>query len=74
MNNTLGIEVVFDFITLIAVETGLEVFVDVVGMVDSVEVFLVIGYWLFDVGIGLDIKIFDIEGEELILFVDVEFV
>ena len=32
-------------------QTGLEVFVDVVGMVDSVEVFLVIGYWLFDVGI-----------------------
>ena len=63
MNNALGIEVVFDFITLIAVETGLEVFVvdvdvDVVGMVDFVdEVFVifavtvVIGYWLFDVGI-----------------------
>ena len=41
---------------LIAVETGLEIFVvgtdvDVVGMVDFVDVFVVIGYWLFDVGI-----------------------
>ena len=51
MNNALGIEVVFDFITLIAVETGLEVFVDVVGIVDSVFTVFVIGYWLFDVGI-----------------------
>ena len=57
MNNALGIAVVFDFITLIAVVTGLEVFVDVVGIVDFVDVFVVIGYWLFDVGIGLDIKI-----------------
>ena len=51
MNSALGIEVVFDFITLIAVETGLEIFVDVVGIVDSVFTVFVIGYWLFDVGI-----------------------
>ena len=56
MNSALGIAVVFDFITLIAVETGLEIVVvdvdvDVVGMVDFVDVFVVIGYWLFDVGI-----------------------
>ena len=51
MNSALGIVVVFDFITLIAVERGLEIFVDVVGMVDSVCTVFVIGYWLFDVGI-----------------------
>ena len=51
MNSALGIVVVFDFITLIAVETGLEIFVDVVGIVDSVFTVFVIGYWLFDVGI-----------------------
>ena len=61
MNSALGIAVVFDFITLIAVVTGLEIFVvgaDVVGIVDSVgDVFVifaetvVIGYWLFVVGI-----------------------
>ena len=51
MNSALGIAVVFDFITLIAVETGLEIFVDVVGIVDSVFTVFVIGYWLFDVGI-----------------------
>ena len=69
MNNALGIAVVFDFITLIAVETGLEIFVvdvdvDVVGMVDFVDVFVVIGYWLFDVGI-VDVVIEgDLEGIE----------
>ena len=63
MNSALGIAVVFDFITLIAVETWLEIFVvdvdvDVVGMVDFVGIVFVIfdetvvdGYWLFDVGI-----------------------
>ena len=61
MNNALGIAVVFDFITLIAVETGLETVVDVADMGDSVgivfvifDVFAVIGYWLFDVGIIVD--------------------
>ena len=54
MNNALGIAVVFDFITLIAVETGLEIFVngadvDVIGMIVSVGTVVVIGYWLFDV-------------------------
>lgn len=60
MNNALGIAVVFDFITLIAVETGLEIFVvdaDVVDTETGLEIFVVgidnvvIGYWLFDVGI-----------------------
>ena len=59
MNNALGIAVVFDFITLIAVETRLEVFVDVVGMVDSVCTVFVIGYWLFDVGIVDEVVIID---------------
>ena len=32
-------------------QTGLDIFVKVVGMVDSVCTVFVIGYWLFDVGI-----------------------
>ena len=60
MNSALGIAVVFDFITLIAVETGLEIFVvgaDVGDAETELEIFVVgidnvvIGYWLFDVGI-----------------------
>ena len=67
MNSALGIAVVFNFITLIAVETGLEIFVvdvdvDVVGMVDFVDVFVVIGYWLFDVGIVDVVVEGDLEG------------
>ena len=56
---------------------GLEIFVvgtdvDVVGIVDSVDVLLVIGYWLFDVGIVV------VEGdwtcEELVFIVVIVFV
>ena len=73
MNSALGIAVVFDFITLIAVETGLEIFVvgtdvDVVGIVDSVDVLLVIGYWLFDVGFVVEndvIKIGVLNGDSI---------
>ena len=69
MNNALGIAVVFDFITLIAVETGLEIFV--VG-IDNV----VIGYWLFDVGIVVVVedKEVDLTCEELVFIVVIVFV
>ena len=38
-----------------------DVDVDVVGMVDFVDVFVVIGYWLFDVGIVVVVE-GDLEG------------
>ena len=52
------VQVVILALMVCVCKTGLEIFVvdvdvDVVGMVDFVDVFVVIGYWLFDVGVQI---------------------
>ena len=83
MNSALGIAVVFDFITLIAVETGLEIFVvgaDVGDAETELEIFVVgidnvvIGYLLFDVGIVDVVVEENLTCEELVFIVVIVFV